>query len=225
LSDDHDHQPDGAGIADDETVRRASPAVRIVAIVVVIAMVLSAAAVVIGILTSDDTQVDAADVDASGAASGEVAPAVTTPTRDTRETTTTQRAPCAPLPPPAIAEVLGVASVEVDPDGASPEGAGCRVVADPWTVSYSMVEATEPDPSLAIEPLPIGDRAYLRVDDDRSGNWSATGAVVVGDRMLMMTLGSSARGVDTYPGDQGPAVEPQVRERAVALLQALADRL
>lgn len=219
---DHDHELDGAGItADDEAVRRASPAVRVVAIVVAIAMVLSAAAVVIGLLTSDDD----ADVDASGAATGEVAPAVTTPTRDTRETTTTQRAPCAPLPPPAIAEVLGVASVEVDPDGASPEGAGCRVVADPWTVSYSMVEATEPDPSLAIEPLPIGDRAYLRVDDDRSGNWSATGAVVVGDRMLMMTLGSSARGVDTYPGDQGPAVEPQVRERAVALLQALADRL
>lgn len=221
MNDDYDHEPDGAGIADnDEAVRRASPAVRIVAIVVVIAMVLSAAAVVIGILTSDDN-----DVDASGAASGEVQPAVTPPTGDTLETTTTQRSPCAPLPPPAIAEVLGVASAEVDPDGALPYGAGCRVVADPWTVTYSMVEATEPDPSFPLEPLPIGDRAYLSVDNDRSGNWSSTGAVVVGDRMVMMTLGSSARGVDTYPGNEGPAVEPQVRERALALLQALADRL
>jgi hypothetical protein len=213
-----DHEP---GIADDEAVRRASPAVRIVAIVVVVAMVLSAAAVVVGILTADDDS----DVDASGAASGEVEQAVTPPTGDTLETTTTQRSPCAPLPPPAIAQVLGVASAEVDPDGALPYGAGCRVVADPWTVTYSMVAATESGPSFPLEPLPIGDRAYLSVDNDRSGNWSATGAVVVGDRMVMMTLGSSARGVDTYPGDPGPAVEPQVRERALALLRALADRL
>jgi hypothetical protein len=212
---------DRTGI-DDEVVRRASPTVRIVAIVVVIAMVLSAAAVVIGILTSDDD----ADVEVSSAASSVVEPTVTAPASDTpQQPVTTQLSPCSPLPPPAIAQVLGVASVEVSPDGATPDGAGCAVVAAPWTVGYSMVEAVEPDPGVPLEPLPIGDRAYLSVDNDRSGNWSATGLVVVGDRAVMLTVRSSARGVDTYPDNEGPAVEPQVRERATALLQALAARL
>ena len=220
---DHDHELDGAGItADDEAVRRASPAVRVVAIVVAIAMVLSAAAVVIGILTSDDD----AEVEVSSAASSVVESIVTAPANGAPpQSVTTQLSPCSPLPPPAIAQALGVASVEVSPDGATPDGAGCAVVAAPWTVGYSMVEAVEPDPSSPLEPLPIGDRAYLSVDDDRSGNWSATGLVVVGDRAVMLTVRSSARGVDTYPGDEGPAVEPQVRERSAALLRALAARL
>jgi hypothetical protein len=222
VRDDHDHELDGAGIADDEAVRRSSPGVRVVAIVVVIAMVLSAAAVVIGILTSDD----GADVEVSSAPSSVVESTVTAPANRTpQQPVTTQLSPCSPLPPHAIAEVLGVASVEVSPDGATPDGAGCAVVAAPWTVGYSMVEAVEPDPSSPLEPLPIGDRAYLSLANDRGGSWSATGLVVVGDRAVMLTVRSSARGVDTYPGDEGPAVEPQVRERSTALLEALAARL
>ena len=225
---DDQREDDGVGFDEDELPpRRPSPVVRIVAVIVVAAVVLSAAAVIVGVLTSGDD----ASVDASGARSGESASAeVSTASKvpqppATLEPMTTQMSACAPLDPAGIAEVLGVASVDVAPGGASPDGAGCQVVAAPWTVGYSMVEAVEPSPDVPLEPLDIGDRAYLSVDNDRSGNWSATGAVVVGDRMAMMTVRSSARGVDTYPGGEGPPVQPVVRERAVALLEALAARL
>jgi hypothetical protein len=217
---------DGAAFDEDDLpVRRPSPVVRIVAVVVVVAVALSVAAVVVGVLTSDDDErVDASGARASESASAEVSdPSRTPQPPSTLESMTTQMSPCEPLGPADIAEVLAVASVDVV--AAAPDEIGCRVAAAPWTVSYSRVESAEPIGSIPAEPLAIGDEAFVTTSNDRSGNWTATGFVRANDRMMVLTVQSDARGVDTYPGDEGPPVQPQVRERAVALLEALAARL
>jgi hypothetical protein len=217
---------DGSGFDEDDLpARRPSPIVRIVAVVVVAAVVLSAAAVVVGVLTSrDDPSVDASGPRGGESASAEVTDTSKTPQPPaTLEPMTTQMSPCEPLDPAAIAEVLGVASVDVV--RMAPDEAGCRVAAAPWTVSYAMVESAEPIGNIPAEPLDVGDEAFVTTSNDRGGNWTATGFVRVGDRMMVLTVQSDARGVDTYPGVEGPAVQPQVRERAVALLQALSARL
>jgi hypothetical protein len=215
---------------DEEPIRRPSAATRIVAVVVVVAVVLSAAAVVLAVLTSDDTQVDAADTGTELDASTSTDPPASGPAdgQASQQPTTTQMSPCSLLDPASIAAALGVASVEVVGGGADPSSSdepGCRVVGEPWAVTYTAVEASSPGGGLPLEPVAVGDEAYVTTSNDRSGSWTAVGFVRVGDRMTMLTVKSDARGADTYPASEGPPVQAQVRERAVALLEALAARL
>lgn len=136
--------------------------------------------------------------------------------------TTGDEVDCTPVEFAAIANVLGVDSVAADA-GISAER--CAVVAAPWTVTYELIDAPEPLGSSGATPLDVGDEGYLDTTTDRSGHWSARGAVRVGDRAVILTVASDATGADTYPPSESPAVEPLVRDRATTLLGVLAARL
>lgn len=138
---------------------------------------------------------------------------------------------CQLLTEAEIADVLGVEVDALGPPTTDPASTtlptGCALEAAPWSVTYEAFDVgpSQTDGALMGEPVDLGDEAYVSTTTDRSARWSARGFVRVGARGAMVTVGSSATGADGYPPTEGPAVEPQVRDRAVGLLDLLAARL
>ena len=151
---------------------------------------------------------------------------------------TTVAPDCEPLGRAAIAEVLGEpaalppttlppTTVAGDTVPAPSSATVCSAEAGQWSVGYELV-AAGPDPAggtMLGEPTDIGDEAYITTSIDRSGLWTAMGFVRVGERSAIVSVRSSAVGSDTYSPAEGPPVEPVVRDRTLALLAALAERL
>lgn len=151
---------------------------------------------------------------------------------------TTTAPDCEPLGRAAIAEVLGEptasAPTTLPPTTVAgdtvPEPAtttACASESGQWYVRYQLMSAGPGRPGGATlgEPVDLGDEAYVATSTNRSGRWTAMGYVRVGDRAAMVDVGSSAAGSDTYASGAGPAVEPVVRDRTLALLAALAERI
>lgn len=141
---------------------------------------------------------------------------------------------CEPVTRAELAELLGTSSAAPPytlPGPTVPITAPmvsrCVAESGEWSVGYEIFEV-DPAPSgdMAFgEEVAVGDDAYVDVSIDRSGLGGAEGYVRVGDRAASIGLSSAASGPDTYPPTDGAPVLPVVRERAIALLSALAERL
>lgn len=141
---------------------------------------------------------------------------------------------CEPVTRAELAELLGTSST-TPPSTlpgptvpiAAPMVSRCDAGSGEWSVGYEIFEV-DPSPSGAVEfgeQVAVGDEAHVDVSIERSGRWVAEGYVRVGDRAASIGLSSAASGPDTYPPTDGAPVRPAVRERAIALLSALAERL
>lgn len=151
---------------------------------------------------------------------------------------TTVAPDCEPLGRAAIAEVLGEpaasppttlppTTVAGDTVPVPTSTTTCAAESGQWNVGYEL-GAARPSPAgstMLGEPTDIGDEAYITTSIGRSGLWTGMGFVRVGERAATVSVRSSAVGSDTYSPTEGPAVEPVVRDRTLALLAALAERL